>query len=218
MSDQCSLKGPPLGLENLTASELMGLDAAKGTRERLIRVGMDLVYEYGYHNVGIDQFISAAGVTKTTFYNHFESKDDFLVAVIRMRDKMELSAFERMSLEIAGEEEPRKVLLAMFDVLDAWFNSPEFAGCMFVNAAIAFPNPNDPIHQAACEHPRHIRQRVLNYTRWLGVSDPDGLADGLALLMQGALAMRTAADNNDAAKTARTMAEQMIDCVLANKA
>ena len=40
-------------------------------------------------------------------------------------------------------------MLALFDVLDLWFNDPKFGGCLFINTAAEFPNPHDPIHQAA---------------------------------------------------------------------
>jgi len=216
MTPPSTKHSPPLGLENATASELMGMDPARGTREKLIRTGMDLVYEHGFHDVGLDRIIDAAGVTKTTFYNHFESKDAFLVDVIRVRDTVEVATFERMTKELARVEEPRALLLAMFDVLDAWFTSPAFHGCLFINAALAFPNPADPVHQAAARHPAMLRQLVLNYTRWLRVDDPDELADQLVLLMQGALAMRAAADRDNAGKTARRMAEQLIDAAMAS--
>ena len=42
----------------------------------------------------------------------------------------------------------------MLDVMDLWFNDPDFRGCMFVNAAAEFPNPHDPVHQAAAAYKR----------------------------------------------------------------
>ena len=37
-------------------------------------------------------------------------------------------------------------------MLDRLFNHPDFHGCMFVNAAMEFPNPHDPVHEAASSH------------------------------------------------------------------
>ncbi len=58
-----------------SASEL--LEAArppKTGRDRLLYTAVDLFYRQGFSAVGIDQILESAGVTKTTFYKHFESR------------------------------------------------------------------------------------------------------------------------------------------------
>ena len=62
-------------------------EPAKTGRDRLIHVAVELVYAHGFQATGVDQIIAAAGVSKTTFYKHFESRDDLLVAAIRQRDE-----------------------------------------------------------------------------------------------------------------------------------
>lgn len=52
------------------------------TRDRLLEHAQDLFYSRGFHAVGIDEIVRRAGVTKATFYNHFESRDDLIVEVI----------------------------------------------------------------------------------------------------------------------------------------
>ena len=73
-----------------SAAELLGLpDAPKTGRDRLVAAAIELFYRHGFGAVGIDRVIAAAGVTKTTFYKHFESKDDLMVAAVRRRDEWE---------------------------------------------------------------------------------------------------------------------------------
>lgn len=60
---------------------------SESSRERLIQIADRLFYEHGFHAIGIDRVISEVGVTKTTFYNHFESKDDLILAVLDARDQ-----------------------------------------------------------------------------------------------------------------------------------
>jgi hypothetical protein len=63
--------------------ELLGLpDVPTTGRERLVAAAVELFYRSGFAAVGVDQIIAAAGVTKTTFYKHFESKDDLMVAAV----------------------------------------------------------------------------------------------------------------------------------------
>ena len=86
-------------LGDLTSSGLVALVRA---RKRLQEHGGGLTFARmrpdacaAFHAVGLDRIIRDVGVTKTTFYNHFESKDDLIIAAIRMRDRWETSSFER---------------------------------------------------------------------------------------------------------------------------
>src|SRR5437660_10412502 len=136
-------------LQTKSVSELFGLpDPPKTGRERLVAAAIELFYRRGFGAVGVDQVIATAGVTKTTFYKHFEGKDDLMVAAVQRRDEWESLAWDRAVRKLAGDD-PAKQLLAMLDVMDLWFNDPDFRGCMFLNTAAEFPNPRDPVHQAA---------------------------------------------------------------------
>jgi AcrR family transcriptional regulator len=129
-----------------TAAQLLGdPDAARNARDRLIDKAIDLFYRHGFNAIGLDRIIDEVGVTKTTFYKYFHSKDDLMVAAVRKRDEWEMKAWLRAVREGAGDD-PRAQLLAFFDVMDVWFNAPDFRGCMFINTAAEFPNPHDPIH------------------------------------------------------------------------
>src|SRR5215471_13448283 len=151
-----------------SVTELFGLpEAPSNGRERLVTVAIDLFYRNGFGAVGIDQVISAAGVTKTTFYKHFESKDDLMVAAVKRRDEWESLAWNRAIYERAGND-PVKQILATLDVMDDWFNAPDFHGCMFMNAATEFPNPNDPVHQAAAAYRRKNRDQRRDVARAAG--------------------------------------------------
>src|SRR5262249_1909870 len=121
------------------------------TRERLIESAQDLFYREGFHAVGLDRLLAEVGVTKTTFYNHFTSKEDLILEVLRTRDRWWRNTFARRLAERAGDE-PGAQLRAVFDVLDEFINSDTFNGCMFVNVAVEFPLPHTPAHRAAAEH------------------------------------------------------------------
>ncbi len=149
------------------------------------------------------------GVTKTTFYKHFESKDDLLLAAIQKRDEWETQAWRRAVHEMAGDD-PRKQLVAVFDVLDIWFNDPEFHGCIFINAAAEFSDPRDPAHQAAAAHKRKFREDIVETARRAGAKDPDAFADHYTLLVEGTLILRHVHHRNDAAKVARAAVQNLL--------
>jgi AcrR family transcriptional regulator len=202
-----------------TASELLGApDPPKTGRERLVGAAVELFYRRGFGAVGIDQVIATAGVTKTTFYKHFEGKDDLMVAAVNRRDEWESQAWARAVQKLAGDD-PAKQLLAMLDVMDIWFNDPDFHGCMFLNTAIEFPNPHDPVHQAAAAHKRNTRDHFRNLAKAAGADAKSAeiFADCYTALIEGALILRQTHGRNDAARAVRPAVQQLIRAYLPNK-
>jgi AcrR family transcriptional regulator len=201
-----------------SAAELFGLpDPPRTGRERLVATAVDLFYRNGYGAVGIDRIIAAAGVTKTTFYKHFESKDDLMVAAVKRRDEWESLAWDRAVRQLAGDD-PAAQLLAMIDVMDLWFNNPDFHGCMFMNTAAEFPNPHDPVHQAAAEFQRRSRDHRRNLARAAGAdaAAAETFVDCYTALIEGALILRQTHGRNDAARAVRPAVEQLIRTYLPN--
>lgn len=184
--------------------------AASSTRERLIEAATSLFYEQGFHAVGLDRVLDEVGVTKTTFYNHFESKDDLIVAVLQHRDAMETAQWTAIMRERGGSD-PRRQILALFDILSEWFHEAGFRGCMFINAAVEFPEPNDPIHSAAAAHGTSLYTVVEGLAREAGAEQADLLAKQLLMLLSGALVARHVDLDVNAAETARVTGELLLD-------
>src|SRR5678815_5079878 len=88
-----------------SVTQLFGLpDPPKTGRDRLLNAAIELFYRHGFGAVGIDQVIASAGVTKTTFYKHFEGKDDLMVAAVKQRDEWESAAWDRAARKRAGDD------------------------------------------------------------------------------------------------------------------
>jgi len=192
--------------------ELFGLpDPPKTGRERLVAAAVELFYRQGFAAVGIDRVIATAGVTKTTFYKHFESKDELMVAAVERRDEWESQAWSRAVRKLAGDD-PTGQLLAMLDVMDVWFNDPDFRGCLFTNTAVEFPNPHDPVHQAAAAHKRRVRDHRRDLARAAGAdaAAAETFADCYTALVEGALVLRLTQNRNDAARAVRPAVELLI--------
>ena len=191
-------------------AELFGLpEPPKTGRARLVHVAIELFYSHGFQAVGVDQILAAAGVTKTTFYKHFESKDDLLVAAIGQRDQWEMQAWTAAVQKMAGDD-PKSQLLAFFDVLDIWFNAPDFRGCQFINAAAEFPNPHDPVHAVAAEHKRRNRDFFRDLAAAAGAADPESFADQYTALVEGTLVLRQVHGRDDAAKVIKPAVESLV--------
>ncbi|MGY8767598.1 MAG: TetR/AcrR family transcriptional regulator [Pirellulales bacterium] len=193
-----------------SARELFGDGkAAVKTRDRLIDCAMDLFYVHGIHAVGLDRVIKDVGVTKTTFYNHFESKDELICEVLKSRHEWESASFMK-SVNDISKGDPRETLLALFDVLHQWFTDTDFRGCQFINAAAEFPSPIDPVHIEAASFLIAKQQWICETAQAAGASDPESLGKKLMVIFEGAITLRQIAGDDNAASAGRELAEVLL--------
>ncbi|WP_432798253.1 TetR/AcrR family transcriptional regulator [Poriferisphaera sp. WC338] len=185
------------------------------TRDRITATALNMFYEQGFHAVGLDRVIREVGVTKTTFYNHFESKDDLMIAAIQMRDRWESQSFG-MAVEKFSDGTPRGTILAIFDVLDHWFNDPDYMGCLFITACAEFPSRFDPVHDAAAKHYGATSDFLKDLCEKAGVQESEAVAKQIDLLIEGAVVMRMIKCDNTTAVTAKAVAEGLLEKHLAS--
>jgi len=183
------------------------------TRDRIIKAAHDLFYRVGFHTVGLDAILTEVGVTKTTFYNHFESKEDLVHETLRWHDRWWQDTFREV-LKKHGGDSPRGQLLAIFDALDEFLACDEFNGCYFVNVAVQFPTPHDPAHQAAATHKRATESIMRELAGYAGARDAEALAKELSLLMEGAYVTRQVTGDTKIGKVASRVARLVIDAHL----
>lgn len=152
-------------------------------RERILETAERLFYRDGYHAVGVDTIVAESGVAKMTLYRHFPSKDHLIAAYLERANEQLLTWVEKL---IAPHEDPRAALEAVFDGVAKLASSPECLGCAFVGAAGEFPEPDHPGHRVAAEHKRAVVDRLRELAERAGARDPNGLAEELLLIMDGA--------------------------------
>ena len=179
------------------------------TRERLLEAAALLFYAHGFHAVGLDRILAEVGVTKTTFYNHFESRDALIVAVLEHRDQRDMDQL-RQELARRGRG-PRERILDVFDILDEWFRDESFRGCLFINAAAQYPNPHDPVHVIAARHGSNLAGLFAEMAREAGAGQPEMFARQLSMLAAAAITARQVNGDEGAARTARDMANALLE-------
>ncbi len=199
-----------------TAVELFGLGpGGTSTRDRLIDAALNLFMECGFHAVGLDRILAEVGVTKTTFYNHFESKDQLAVEALARRDQIDMLFYTQHIVERGGDD-PADQLLAVFDVLHDYFTQEQFHGCIFINACAEFPMPGDPIHAQAAEHYERAGDILETLAERAKLKDPAAIARQWLILLQGAISQRLVLGDDGAAQDARAIAQQLIDAAKAD--
>lgn len=187
-----------------------GIPGPRNTPERILFVATELFYTHGFNAVGLDQILAEADLTKTTFYNHFESKDDLVEQAIQLRDKWETEAFMK-AVHAKGGYDPKSLLLAVFDVMHEWFTGKEFRGCLFLMAVTDYPVKTHPAHQAGAHHYFITQQSIENMAKAAGIESSGEFARRWNLLIIGAVGQQLIDPDQQAALTARAIAETLLD-------
>jgi AcrR family transcriptional regulator len=183
----------------------------KTPREQALSTAGRLFYREGFHAVGIDRIVEESGVSKMTLYRHFPSKDDLITAVLQENDERFWGWFDAATGDVRRAAVSR--LLGIFQALQDLVTKPSCHGCPFLLAASEFQQKSHPAHRHALDHKRRVRARLLDLSREAGAAQPERLADGLLLLLDGALmAPRVFGAENPAAhvlETARVLIEAL---------
>ncbi|HWE58924.1 MAG TPA: helix-turn-helix domain-containing protein [Solirubrobacteraceae bacterium] len=153
----------------------------RGARERILTAAAQLFMRQGFNATSINALRAAARVSKRTLYQHFESKDELIVAYLATYARRGPTAAVLDREDLA----PRTRLLELFTALgDPQSTVPD----PLVAAAAEFPDPEHPVHRAAAEHAQRFSEHLASLARAAGVADPERTARRLVTLYDGACA------------------------------
>jgi AcrR family transcriptional regulator len=186
----------------------------KGAALRVFEAARDLFYQRGIRAVGVDEIVCEAGVTKPSLYRSFASKDDLIVACLEEFTK---EGFEKMESVIAAAgSDPRDRLRAVIAYKAADMAEPGFRGCAISNTAVEFPEPGHRGRQAIEHCKIQFRERLVELTRDMKAREPEALADGLILLIEGAYSTYHVFGSQGPAQSLVRAADALIDCYRPN--
>jgi AcrR family transcriptional regulator len=162
----------------------MTTEAKSSSRERLLEAAATLTYRDGV-NIGVDALCKAAGVSKRSMYQLFESKGELLAASLEER----ASAYVTTLLPAAEDNRPpRERILHVFEQMESQAAAPGFQGCRYLAVQIELKDPSHPASRVA----HRVKENLTGFFRAEaergGASDPDLLARQLILVFDGASA------------------------------
>ena len=184
-------------------------------RDQLIQTAVKLFAKNGFHATGVDTIAAESGVTKRTLYAHFRSKEELVLAALRHYEGVFRNEFMRRVEESA--KTPRGQLLAVFDVAEQRFQQNNFYGCMFINAAGEYSEKSTPIRQVCSEFKALVKGYIQELCRKAGATNPDRLAEELALLLEGAIVTAQVSRNPKAAQIAKRATKALIEKAVPQK-
>jgi AcrR family transcriptional regulator len=154
-------------------------------RQRLLDAATALFYAEGLRAVSVERVVEVAETTKVTFYRHFASKDDLVVAYLERLAQQEQAGI-RGAIERA-DAKPDRALELIAELLGSAACSPGFRGCAFINAAAEYPDPTSAVRKVVSAHRGAYRALFTDLISPLGLDDADHVAVDLMLLRDGVM-------------------------------
>lgn len=152
-------------------------------RERILLAAQELFYAHGLHAIGVETIAEAAGTNKMTLYRHYKSKDDLIVAYVSAL----AAEGEAVWIRIATEH-PRdagKRLEGWLTYVDDVLMTGTARGCALANAAVELA-AGHPARTVIEGYKQRKREHIVKLFRDAGFRAPEGLADEVFLLFEGA--------------------------------
>jgi AcrR family transcriptional regulator len=177
-------------------------------RERLLTTAEELFYAEGIRAVGVEKILSTSGVGRASFYRHFASKDDLVVAVLSGRDER-WRAWLREAVA-ARDVPPEQRPAAVFDALADRFARDDFRGCAFINTMIEAADRDSAAHRVAAAHKAKVTAYLDGLLEDAGRDDHAELAGELVLLVDGAIVTALREGTPDAALRAGRIAQALL--------
>jgi AcrR family transcriptional regulator len=178
-------------------------------RDRIRESAKQLFYREGIRAVGVDAIVRRARATKPSLYRSFPSKDELAAAYLRDWD---IAFWQRFEAAVAAHaDDPRAQLHLFLSRLTQRMRQAGYRGCALTNAAIEYPEAGHPARRVAVANKRKLRRRLTQMAAAMGAKRPRLLADGLALLLEGAFASSQLFRSDGPAGAVAKVSDQLID-------
>lgn len=163
-------------------------------RDRIVQTAHELFYRDGVRATGVDKLIAAAGVTKVTFYRHFPSKNELILAFLDYRHQRWMDWFRDALQRHGGAAAGSAAVLA---ALGEWLQSPDYRGCAFINSTVELGGSQPEVLAQSRQHKGDMQQAIAAILPDTPRREDDALA--MVIAVDGAIVRSQYDDSPQAA-------------------
>ncbi len=170
-------------------------DEERGTRARIMDAAEELVLQHGLAGTTVDAMVERAGITKGTFFYHFDTKGDLARALVERYDTHDEDLMRQHMAEAEGRsDDPLEQVLVFVGLFEEQMRelTEPYPGCLFAS----YCYQNQMFDQDTAET---VREGLLRWRRWVGGKlreaarkhpprreiDAEDLADMLTAIFEG---------------------------------
>lgn len=167
-------------------------------RQQLIDIALMLFYKNGINSIGINEILKVSGIAKKTLYNHFESKEELIMATLEQRHNNFITWLEE---KLKGTHSNGDLIDRLFTGLENWFlNSDpilgDFHGCFFIKTSAEFSGSNHRIAIFCRKHKYQVRQIIARSM----INKTPLLLDAICIMKEGAITSAYVENDTSTAK------------------
>lgn len=165
--------------------------------EKIVAVAYELFARRGIRDVGVDELIRASGVAKATFYRHFHSKDDVVLAFLEQWYQERTAAIEEAISRRGTVGEA--AMLTIFDVFDDWFHQGAVQVSAFLHVMMEM-GPDHPLGKASIQYLEKTREQIADLAQAADLDNPYDFAWSIHILIKGAIVAAAEGDPHAATR------------------
>jgi len=162
-------------------------------RQHILDAGIGVLSSKGYNGTGVKEIVDAAGVPKGSFYNHFVSKEAFVVEALEKVADESVEAIELILQDTSRS--PKQRLLDFFDSNHQNHKGQEFSGgCLFGNLCLEMADENEAIRNTTSDIMCRVIKLIANCLKEAqssgelsNTSDPVELAEFIHYAWEGSV-------------------------------
>ncbi|MQY40851.1 hypothetical protein SRB17_88840 [Streptomyces sp. RB17] len=158
-------------------------DRPSDARSRLLKTACRIFYEEGIHSVGVDRIVTEAQVTRATFYRHFPSKEDLVLAYL---DEMHRAERSQADKAVAAGVPAADTIRSLSRSITQGIQSPNYRGCAFLNAVAEYPASDHPVHLAVLAHRQWFLDTVTQLLAKIRETPAEAAAHHFVMMRDGA--------------------------------
>ena len=195
----------------------------EATRQKLVESAIRLMLQQGYAGTSIDEICSQAGVTKGSFFHHFENKEAITKAAVEWWGAMGTSLYAAAWNDDSAD--PLDQIHHMLDIMSGFTHRPgEPCVCMvgMMSQELSITNPTI---QAACE--RELNTWTENVSKMLAAAKakhcpeasfrPDDVAWFLNSLWQGSMLVGKTCQSPEMIRNNLQLAHRYVDSLFGSE-
>jgi AcrR family transcriptional regulator len=167
---------------------------AASPRERVLAAAAELFHRRGVAATGVDLLIDVADVAKASFYRHFPSKDDLVLAWLRdPRTRWFDNIRTTVNASVPGGDGAAAVI-AFFERVGIWLSADGNRGDPYVGLHVEIPDPTHPARLVASDYLAEIEAWLRDRVVSTGRPNAEILAHELFVLLVGGMQLSVARD------------------------